>query len=568
MRVVAMFRVSTEKQATEGTSLEGQQQIYRKLAAREGWTTVAEFKGQESATGASSDRRVLQQVLACIRDESPDMLYVHEQSRLTRGDMLEVALLMRELEERRVKINVQGVTRDLASLDERFMVGIQSLVDRNESARTKERLARGKRQRGEQGRITAGKPGYGYSTPPRGTPGHGVRQVVPEQAVVVKKIFAMAVKGVSPKNIAKAINAQGVRAPRGGTWGGSTVARILSNPLYIGTSLTCAWVSRRRGARSFKLDLTNPNVIIKEQAHEAIIDRTTWDAFHGRARVPRTAVPRMLTGLLFVGGLQYHSDTDGIAIYRAERGIKGRPRLSTEAVDSAVWDAFASLATSPEYVGRLMDEAGSGRDQQIARDEIDHLERQVGKLERRLISLTRMCADGDIDRGAFRAQSGETQKELDGARSELARQKSQAVLLDRTHAPRVVAAVRALVAGTNRLTTAQKSQLLRTIVRRVDVEVAPTGSGQRRGKGGAFAASGGPTWAVTRVSFRLALAPAAGSGAAHNAATRPTGRTARVPAGCAQGGSGQLDTNLSNCGQLTASADDRETRSRQLDTTF
>src|SRR5690348_7577463 len=112
MRVVALFRVSTERQETEGASLDAQQRTFRDLALKNGWTTVAEFRGCESATQAATDRRVLQQVLGCIRERPVDAIYVHEQSRLTRGDELEVALLMRELRERRLKIVVGGVVRD------------------------------------------------------------------------------------------------------------------------------------------------------------------------------------------------------------------------------------------------------------------------------------------------------------------------------------------------------------------------------------------------------------------------------------------------------------------------
>jgi hypothetical protein len=45
----------------------------------------------------------------------------------------------------------------------------------------------------------------------------------------------------------------------------------------------------------------------------------------------------------------------------------------------------------------------------------------------------------------------------------------KATVLDSTHADRIVAAVRALLAGRSRLTTEQKRQILGSIVRRVDV---------------------------------------------------------------------------------------------------
>src|SRR4051812_18067563 len=181
MRVVSLYRVSSEKQETEGSSLDSQQRVYRELATENGWTTVGEFRGCESATGAAQDRRVLQQVLHCIREHAPDAVYVHEQSRLTRGDQLEVAMLMRELQERKVKILVQGLVRDLSSIDERFMVGIQSLVDRAESERIKERMGRGKRERAKQGRKTGGPAPIGYINPAPREPGRGTLQVVPEE---------------------------------------------------------------------------------------------------------------------------------------------------------------------------------------------------------------------------------------------------------------------------------------------------------------------------------------------------------------------------------------------------
>ena len=161
MKVVALFRVSTEKQANEGASLDAQEREYRDLASRHGWTTVREFRGCESATQAASERRVLQQVLACIAEGGVDAVYVHEQSRLTRGDELEVALLMRELKERGIKIIVNGSVRDPSAIDDQFMLRIQSAVDNMEAMRIRERMMRGKRRRAENGKKKSGGASFG-----------------------------------------------------------------------------------------------------------------------------------------------------------------------------------------------------------------------------------------------------------------------------------------------------------------------------------------------------------------------------------------------------------------------
>jgi site-specific DNA recombinase len=367
MRVVALFRVSTEKQATDGASLDAQERAYRAMAARDGWTTVQEFRGCESASQASSDRRVLQQVLACIRDTEPDAIWVYEQSRLTRGDELEVAGLLRELREREIKILVNGVVRDLGSIDERFMVGIQSLVDRAESERIKERMHRGKRERARQGKKNSGPSPYGYQNPLKGMPGYGTLEIVEEEARVVRLIFNERLEGSGEKAIANLLNERGVPSPLGGQWGGSTIRRVLLNPVCIGVSASNVWVSEK-GKKSFRLDLKNERAIVVENAHPAIIDRATWDAVHGMPKQPRAAVPRMLTGLLYINGHLAGGDSDcrkrfystanhgtGSAVARGEAGRGrrlGRLRIAGDGT---------GVRRAPDAAGQQRPRAGDRR---------------------------------------------------------------------------------------------------------------------------------------------------------------------------------------------------------------
>lgn len=545
MRIVALFRVSTEAQASDGASLDAQERAYRELAKRQAWTTIAEFRGCESATLASTDRRVLQQVLACIRDTSPDAIYVHEQSRLTRGDELEVAILLSELRERRMKIIVGGVVRDLASIDERFMVGIQSLVDRAESERIKERMMRGRRERARQGRKTGGPTPYGYENPAAGTAGRGTLRIVEEQAAVVRRIFSIAASGKSEHSIVSILNARGIPAPRGGRWGKSTVRRVLDNPAYIGIAAANTWVPFGK-CRSFRREIANERAIVVPDAHPAIIDRETWDAVRGRPKIPRTAVPRLLTGLLWVDGVRYGSDSDGRnRFYRAPRGMRGRAWLDTPTTDAEVWAAFASLATEPAFVEKLMAAASGPRDQEIAEREVAFLSDQIGKQERRLARLVDMRADGEIGKEAFVAKRDEATAAIEGLRSELAEQRCRLTALDGSQAVRVVKAVQTLLAGRTRLTTPQKRAILGTIVRRIDITAERSSADFARDAKGHIVPSEGPRWAVRSVAFRLAL-PAPDANGANVGETGGNGAEHAL----ARGGSrtGHLDTTPSCLG--------------------
>jgi DNA invertase Pin-like site-specific DNA recombinase len=532
VRVVAMFRVSTETQASEGTSLDAQERIYREMAAKSGWTTVAEFRGCESATQAAVDRRVLQQALACIREQAPDAIYVHEQSRLTRGDELEVAMLMRELKERRIKIIVNGVVRDLGSIDERFMIGIQSLVDRAESERIKERMGRGKREKARQGKKNSGPAPYGYRNPLKGTPGHGTLEIVPEEAIAIRRIFEMFAAGKGKLTVAKELNNLGIPAPRGGKWGGTTIVRTIQNLAYIGVQASNVWVVEK-GSRTFRFQPHNKNAVLVENAHPPIIDRALWDAVHGRPKPPRTAHPRMLSEMLYVDGRRFGGDSGhGQTFYCDAARKTGCARLDTPATDNRVWDAFASLATAPEFVEKLLREAQNPHQQQVAAAEVEWLEDSIGKTERKLARLVDMRAEGEIDKATFAAKASEARESIERMRTELGEQRAKAAVLDGTQAARIVKAVQTLLAGRTRLTVEQKRQIMRSIVRRVDITTAKAAVRYKRDEMGHVLPGAVPQWEITSVAFQLTTHTLAGQGAINRVAADRHTSLIRVHVGC------------------------------------
>jgi hypothetical protein len=69
----------------------------------------------------------------------------------------------------------------------------------------------------------------------------GEREIESAEATIVERIFHDFVAGVSPKQIAKKLNREGIPGPFGGAWSPSTIygnakrgAEILNNDLYVG----------------------------------------------------------------------------------------------------------------------------------------------------------------------------------------------------------------------------------------------------------------------------------------------------------------------------------------------
>ncbi|MFG0243810.1 MAG: recombinase family protein [Phycisphaerales bacterium JB054] len=508
MRVVAMFRVSTEKQAEQGASLDAQERAYHELAAKEGWHTVATFKGCESATQATSDRRVLGQVLHTIRENAVDAVWVYEQSRLTRGDEMDVAQLQRELREQDVKVIVLNTVRDLNSIDESFMFGIQTLVDRAESNRIKERMGRGRREKARKGLKNCGASPYGYTNPPAKDPKRGKLQIVEDEALVVRRVFNLSADGNSDLRIAKTLNDRGIPSPRGGQWGKTTIRRMLDNPAYIGTLASGVW-QRVPGTSGFVRDYENPNAEVVENAHEPIIDRETWDAVHSRVKQAPVRVPRMLTGILNVNGIRFGGDSNhGVRFYRASDRRVGSPWIENTEMDRAVWDAFTSLATGPEFVERLMEESSNSHEQVMLGMEIEHTEDQLAKEHRRYDRLVEMRTDGEFTKDEFVSRAAKAKDKMAKMEAELRALRAKHVVYDGSQAARLVKAVQMLLPGGVALTPAQKRRVLRSIVTTVDVEAERVERDFNRDEDGRIVEGRSPRWAIRTVAFTLALPPA------------------------------------------------------------
>ena len=98
--------------------------------------------------------------------------------------------------------------------------------------------------------------------------------IEPSEAETVRMIYRDFLNGESIVGIAKKLNSIGIKTKRGGTWENRTVRYILTNPIYTGK---VRWSSQ--GANNYhKHNASNPDTIIAEGKHEAIISRDTFDA--------------------------------------------------------------------------------------------------------------------------------------------------------------------------------------------------------------------------------------------------------------------------------------------------
>jgi len=501
LKVVALYRVSSEKQANEGASLDAQQRRYRELAAARGWETVAEFRGAESASKDRRERKMLRRVLDTFDAELVDALWVYEQSRLSRGDGLEVEMLLRDLRERGISLYIGDERLDLDDPSARLTFGIYGTVARYEVERFQERVQRGRGEKALQGKRVVGRSPYGYRNPPTGDPRHGFLQVVPETAAVVRRIFALAAEGIGRGSIARILTRDGVQRPDGenGPWGQTSVGFILRNPVYLGHAVGRGWqVSKVDGIRRF--DPTNPRAIVVENAYEPIIDADLWERAH--ARDTRTGGrPSWLTGLLWIEGKRVviGRRRGGHSIYRPAQGCG--PGVSAEEMGALVWAGFVAHLRQPRAILELLRHSGDPAALESIEGEVATADRIAAKLRTRRDGLVRALADGDIDRTEFKRQRDATEAELRAAEERASSLRRRLEIARNGSREREVLAVARLVAA-GKLNEAARRKALLAIVERIDATVADRGI-QTKGDGGRYAKAIAPRWGIADIFLRL-----------------------------------------------------------------
>jgi DNA invertase Pin-like site-specific DNA recombinase len=219
----------------------------------------------------------------------------------------------------------------------------------------------------------AGPPPYGYRLRCGGAPGE--LEIDPVTSAVVARIWQDYADGLSPKQIAHALNAEGVNGPRGGPWRNSTIFGqprrgngILQNPLYRGTRV---WNRNRKvkdpatgkarmvaRPESEWISVPAPELaFIGGALAEAVTARLAGTAIN---RQPQTArrPKRPLSGLMTCGACGGSMVLEGSGDYRyyacsarRETGLcADRTRIRADQAEQRVLAALKARLMSPAAV--------------------------------------------------------------------------------------------------------------------------------------------------------------------------------------------------------------------------
>ena len=295
-RVAAYARVSSGKDAMLH-SLSAQVSYYSNLIQNHsGWQYVGVY-ADEALTGTKENRENFQRLLADCRSGKMDMVITKSISRFARNT---VTLLetVRELKNMGVDVFFEEQNIHSLSADGELMLTVLASYAQEESLSASENQKWRVKQK-----FSNGQPwrtymlGYRYD---------GEQLViVPEEAAIVRSIFADYLDGKGFLAIMKRLNESGILTQQGFTWHQSAVQRVLRNYAYTGNLLL---QTKLRENHLTKRTVVNRGELPQyhiQNSHEPIIDMDTYKAVQiemahraDQFGKPQTTVTYPFTGII------------------------------------------------------------------------------------------------------------------------------------------------------------------------------------------------------------------------------------------------------------------------------
>ena len=227
MKAVAYLRTSTLK---DEDSISQQVQLAKitSFCESKGITLINSFY-DNNVSGATLIRPELEKLKAFIKTTPVDYVIVYKLDRLARS--MEASMFIRK-DLRVLGAKTMYATQDMLNGDSPFVDFIENIITAFASFERQmivERTLDGKAQK--LSKQTTAQPKDFSEATVGGTRPYGFGKGNPE---VIKAIYAMKAKGYTQVEIADTLNAQGIKAPKGGKWSQPTIRYILKNKKYVG----------------------------------------------------------------------------------------------------------------------------------------------------------------------------------------------------------------------------------------------------------------------------------------------------------------------------------------------
>ena len=232
LRVCAYARVSSDS-ADQLNSFASQVRYYTNLIAGHSDWTLVDIYADKGITGTSTAKRSeFRRMMDDCRKGKIDRILVKSLSRFARNTQ-DCITALRELRQLGVTVVFEKEHINTSTMANEMLISMMSAFAQEESVSISKNMRKGVQMRMQNGTYQISKMPYGYDF------GKNGEYVINEQeAVIVRCIFREFLSGAGMDEIAKLLQARGIRRRDGSLkWYGNSIGYILKNEKYIGDEL-------------------------------------------------------------------------------------------------------------------------------------------------------------------------------------------------------------------------------------------------------------------------------------------------------------------------------------------
>ena len=264
-------------------------------------------------SGTNFDRPAFQRMIADIEAKKVNMVITKDLSRLGRDYIMTGHYMERYFPEHRVRYIslLDGIDTGVDSTAN-DITPFRAIMNDMYAKDISKKIKSVKRDKQRKGQFIGGKPVYGYKMHPT----EKNKIVIDEEvAPVVQRIFALALSGMSCRNIAALLNQEGVPTPATyanlpvarpgpytGLWSSERISDMLQNETYIGNMVQGRSVKiSYKSKKCLKQDPAN--WVVVEGTHEPLVDGDTFQKVrmlvNSRKHTRSRTYDFLLKGLIF-----------------------------------------------------------------------------------------------------------------------------------------------------------------------------------------------------------------------------------------------------------------------------
>ena len=439
----------------ESNSISNQKKMLEDYARRNGLPNPTHFT-DDGVSGTRFDRPGFLAMMEEVEAGRVEAIVIKDMSRLGR-DYLKVGQVMEILRQRGVRLIAINDGVDSLKGDDDF-TPFRNIMNEFYARDTSRKIRSVFKSKGMSGKHLTGTVIYGYLWDEKRE--HWL--VDEEAAAVVRHIFALAMEGYGPYQIATKLSEEKIEMPavhlaRYGEgvnknktfadiyrWSASTVVEILKMREYLGHTVNFKTRKHFKDKKSHYVDESEWTIF--ENTHEAIIDQETFDnvqRIRGNARryPDGFGEAHPLTGLLYCadcGGKMYvHRTYNGKRIPQYTCGQYGKypigslcptqHRIKAEAVLTLIADMLRAIAEysrndRAEFIRTVQETQAAQQTADISkkRKRLAAAQKRAGELEKLICKIYEDNALGKLPDARYEALDAQYAKEQDALNAEIA----------------------------------------------------------------------------------------------------------------------------------------------------